>query len=68
MHTRDLRLRELLTVLNSAGGLPEMNRHSSSVHGWSGDRSGLYAMTVQAKWGLTLRFFGEKEGIFNYLY
>lgn len=68
MHTGDLRLRELLTVLNSAGGLPERSLHSSSVHGWSGDRSGLYAMTVQAKLRLTLNFFGEKEEIINYLY
>jgi len=61
------RLRELLTALNAAGGLPDLNRPSWRVHGLSGDRAGFYALTVQANWRVTFRFVGEDVELLDYL-
>jgi proteic killer suppression protein len=40
------RLRERLTALNVARGLPDLNRPAWRVHGLAGDRQGFYALTV----------------------
>ncbi len=61
------RLRELLTALNAARGLPDLNRPSWRVHGLSGDRAGFYALTVQANWRVTFRFVGEDVELLDYL-
>lgn len=61
------RLRELLTALNAASGLPDLNRPSWRVHGLSGDRAGFYALTVQANWRVTFRFVGEDVELLDYL-
>lgn len=61
------RLRELLTALNVARGLSDLNRPSWRAHGLSGDRAGFYALTVQANWRLTFRFVGEDVELLDYL-
>ncbi len=61
------RLRELLTALNVANGLQDLRRPSWRLHGLSGDRSGFYAVTVQANWRLTFRFVGEDVELLDYL-
>ena len=61
------RLRELLTALNAARALPDLNRPSWRVHGLSGDRAGFYAVTVLANWRLTFRFVGEDVELLDYL-
>ena len=61
------RLRELLTALNVASGLPDLNRPSWRVHGLSGDLAGFYAMTVQANWRVMFRFVGEDVELLDYL-
>lgn len=61
------RLRELLTALNAASDLPDLNRPSWRVHGLSGDRAGFYALTVQANWRVTFRFVGEDVELLDYL-
>ena len=61
------RLRELLTALHVARGLPDLNRPSWRVHGLSGDRAGFYALTVQANWRVTFRFVGEDVELLDYL-
>jgi proteic killer suppression protein len=61
------RLRELLTALNVASGLQDLSRPSWRLHGLSGDRSGFYAVTVQANWRLTFRFVGADVELLDYL-
>lgn len=61
------RLRELLTALNVARDLSDLNRPSWRLHGLAGDRAGFYALTVQANWRLTFRFVGEDVELLDYL-
>ena len=61
------RLRELLTALNAASGLPDLGRPSWRLHGLSGDRAGFYAVTVQANWRLSFRFVGTDVELLDYL-
>ena len=61
------RLRELLTALNAAIGPQDLGRPSWRLHGLSGDRSGFYAVTVQANWRLTFRFVGADVELLDYL-
>ena len=61
------RLRELLTALNVASTLQDLNRPSWRLHRLSGDRAGFYSVTVQANWRLTFRFVGEDVELLDYL-
>ena len=61
------RLRELLTALNAAKGPQDMARPSWRLHCLQGNRTGFYAVTVQANWRLTFRFVGEDVELLDYL-
>ena len=56
MHTK--RLRELLTALNEAKGPQDLARPSWRLHGLSGNRARIHAVTGQANWRLAFRFVG----------
>ncbi len=61
------RLRELLTALNVARDPQDLARPSWRLHGLSGDKAGLHAVTVQANWRLTFRFVGQNVELLDYL-
>ena len=61
------RLREVLTVLNVATGPEDLKRPSWRTHRLLGDRSGFYAIWVQANWRLTFRFIGADVELLDYL-
>lgn len=61
------RLRELLTALNVASEPKDLSRPSWRLHALSGDRAGVYALTVQANWRLTFRFVGSDVVQLDYL-
>lgn len=61
------RQRELLTALNAAAGPQDLGRPSWRLHGLSGDRTGFYAMTVQANWRLSFRFVDADVELLDYL-
>jgi toxin HigB-1 len=61
------RLRELLTVLSVASGPEDLRRPSWRLHALVGDRSGFYAVTVQANWRLSFRFVGQDVELLDYL-
>jgi proteic killer suppression protein len=45
--------------INLSIGLAVLSRSSWRLHGLSGDREGVLAVTVQANWRLTFRFVGQ---------
>ena len=61
------RLRELLTALSVAKDPKDLNRPSWRLHGLSGNRAGVYAVTVQANWRLTFRFVDSAVEQLDYL-
>jgi toxin HigB-1 len=61
------RLRELLTALHGASCPGDLARPSWRLHGLSGDRSGFFALTVQANWRLVFRFDGQNIELLDYL-
>jgi len=50
------RLRLILSVLDQAGDLKDMNQPAFHLHPLKGDRKGVWAVTVRANWRVTFRF------------
>lgn len=65
MHAK--RLQAMLTALSVASSPSDLARPAWRLHGLSGDRSGFWAMTVQANWRLTFRFCGDDVELLDYL-
>jgi proteic killer suppression protein len=52
------RLRLLLSALDQAGAVQDMNQPTFRLHPLKGDRKGVWAVTVRANWRVTFRFEG----------
>jgi proteic killer suppression protein len=50
------RLRLILSALNAAETVEDMNQPTFRLHPLKGDRKGLWAVTVRANWRVTFRF------------
>lgn len=50
------RIRTILSFLDAATGIEEMNRPSFGLHPLKGDRKGFWAVTVRANWRIIFRF------------
>ena len=50
------RLRLILSVLNAAETVEDMNQPTFRLHPLKGNRKGLWAVTVRANWRVTFRF------------
>jgi proteic killer suppression protein len=50
------RVRDLLTALNGAAAIEELNRPSFRLHALKGELKGQWAATVRANWRITFRF------------
>jgi toxin HigB-1 len=52
------RLRLILSALDQAGEVQDMNQPAFRLHPLKGDRKGVWAVTVRANWRVTFRFEG----------
>lgn len=52
------RIRTVLSFLDSAGSLNDMQRPSFRLHALKGRLKGMWAVTVRANWRITFRFEG----------
>ncbi len=52
------RIRELLTALDGARAIEELNRPSFRLHQLKGELKSHWAVTVRANWRITFRFLG----------
>lgn len=52
------RLRLILSALDQAGDVQDMNQPSFRLHALRGNRDGVWAVTVRANWRVTFRFSG----------
>ena len=52
------RLRLILSALDQAGEVQDMNQPTFRLHRLKGDRKGGWAVTVRANWRVTFRFEG----------
>jgi len=50
------RIRTILSFLDAASAIEEMNRPSFRLHALKGDRRGFWAVTVRANWRILFRF------------
>lgn len=50
------RVRLILSALNAAGTVEDMNQPTFRLHPLKGDRKGWWAVTVRANWRVTFRF------------
>ena len=50
------RIRDLLTALDAAESLDDLDRPSFRLHSLKGKLKGLWAVTVRANWRITFRF------------
>jgi toxin HigB-1 len=50
------RIRSILTLLDSATVISDMNRPSLRLHSLKGDLKGFWAVTVHANWRIIFRF------------
>jgi toxin HigB-1 len=50
------RLRLILSALDQANGVQDMNQPTFRLHPLKGNRKGFWAMTVRANWRVTFRF------------
>lgn len=64
MHTGRLRL--ILTLLESAKKVSDMDAPGLRLHPLKGDRKGIWAVTVQANWRVTFRFQEGDTEIVDY--
>ena len=65
MHAKRLRL--VLALLNDAKQMADLNAPALKLHGLKGDRSGFWAVTVQANWRVTFRFEDGNVYVVDYL-
>ena len=52
------RLRLILSTLDQAGDVQDMNQPTFRLHPLKGSRKGVWAVTVRANWRVTFRFAG----------
>ena len=52
------RLRLILSALDQASEVQDMNQPAFRLHPLKGDRKGVWAVTVRANWRVTFRFEG----------
>jgi toxin HigB-1 len=50
------RIRLILSALNEAGRIEDMNQPTFRLHTLKGDREGFWAVTVRANWRIIFRF------------
>jgi proteic killer suppression protein len=50
------RIRTILSFLDAASRIEEMNRPSFRLHALKGDRKGFWAVAVRANWRIIFRF------------
>ena len=50
------RLRLILSALDQANGVQDMNQPTFRLHRLKGNRKGVWAVTVRANWRVTFRF------------
>ena len=54
------RLRLILSALDQAGEVQDMNQPTFRLHPLKGNRKGVWAVTVRANWRVTFRFEGRR--------
>lgn len=62
------RLRLILGRLNAASGTKDMDLPGLRLHELSGNRSGVWSVTVSGNWRVTFRFEDGDAEIVNYEY
>ena len=60
------RLRLIMTLLDAAVAVEDMNAPGLNLHMLKGTRKGIWTVTVQANWRVTFRFEGGNAQIVNY--
>ena len=60
------RLRLILTLLDAAVVIKDMDAPGLRLHRLKGEKKDLWAVTVQANWRVTFRFKGGNAEIVNY--
>jgi len=60
------RLRLILTLLDAATVVEDMNAPGLNLHRLKGSRKDIWAVTVQANWRVTFKFEGGDAEIVNY--
>jgi proteic killer suppression protein len=60
------RLRNRLTVLDAATKATDLNLPGYRLHEFSGEREGVWAITVSGNWRLTFEFFNGDAHVLNY--
>jgi proteic killer suppression protein len=64
MHAKRLRL--ILTLLDAAVVVKDMDAPGLRLHRLKGEKKDIWAVTVQANWRVTFRFEGGNAEIVNY--
>jgi proteic killer suppression protein len=64
-HARRLRL--ILGLLDSVAVVQDMNAPGLALHPLKGDKTGLWAVTVQANWRIVFRFVDGDAEVVDYL-
>lgn len=64
MHAKRLRL--ILTLLDAAVVVKDMDAPGLLLHELKGEKKDIWAVTVQANWRVTFRFEGGNAEIVNY--
>jgi proteic killer suppression protein len=64
MHAKRLRL--ILTLLDAAVVIKDMDAPGLRLHRLKGEKKDVWAVTVQANWRVTFRFEGGNAEIVNY--
>ncbi|WP_264346981.1 type II toxin-antitoxin system RelE/ParE family toxin [Rheinheimera sp. MM224] len=60
------RLRLILSNLDQAEAIDDMDLPGLRLHELSGDRKGIWSVTVNGNWRVTFRFVGRDAEIVNY--
>lgn len=61
------RLRSILSLLNDAKQLSDLDAPALRLHALKGDRAGFWAITVQANWRVIFRFENGDVYVVDYL-
>ncbi|MHA1565507.1 MAG: type II toxin-antitoxin system RelE/ParE family toxin [Alphaproteobacteria bacterium] len=61
------RIEKILSVIDTANSIEEINLPSFRLHRLSGDRKGLWAVTVRANWRITFRFDNGQADDINFV-
>lgn len=60
------RLRLILSLLDAATSVKDLNAPALQLHRLKGERSDIWAVTVQANWRVTFRFVSGNAEIVDY--